>query len=96
VASSQRVRHRQRTAEVLTDPATFALITVADGDPVGHIAAVRARERPVDERQHWYTPSLHRRARRFYERRAWSARSEEWNDKLQLTLTEYRLHLTCT
>ena len=33
------------------------------------------------------------RARRFYERRAWSARGEISNDELQLVLTEYRLAL---
>ncbi len=40
-----------------------------------------------------YTPSLHARARPFYERRGWSPRGELWNDELQLVLTEYRLAL---
>jgi hypothetical protein len=36
-----------------------------------------------------YTPSLHARARRFYERRGWSAGGEAWNQNLALMLTEY-------
>jgi GNAT superfamily N-acetyltransferase len=36
-----------------------------------------------------YTPSLHARARRFYERRGWSAGAEAWNQDLALMLTEY-------
>jgi len=38
-----------------------------------------------------YTPSLHARARRFYERRGWKATEEQYNDELTLMLTEYRL-----
>ncbi|HWC87295.1 MAG TPA: GNAT family N-acetyltransferase [Solirubrobacteraceae bacterium] len=40
-----------------------------------------------------YTPSLHARARRFYERRGWGATGEQWNDHLTLMLTEYRVAL---
>jgi GNAT superfamily N-acetyltransferase len=40
-----------------------------------------------------FTPSLHARARRFYERRGWAAVGEEFNDELDLDLTEYRLAL---
>jgi diamine N-acetyltransferase len=40
-----------------------------------------------------YTPSLHARARRFYERRGWRTAGEQWNDQLVLMLTEYRLEL---
>lgn len=39
------------------------------------------------------TPSLHARARRFYERRGWAPVHAEWNRPLQLDLTEYRLEL---
>ncbi len=38
-----------------------------------------------------YTPSLHARARRFYERRGWRVTGELWNDLLTLMLTEYQL-----
>jgi GNAT superfamily N-acetyltransferase len=38
-----------------------------------------------------FTPSLHTRARRFYERRRWLVVAEEWNNGLSLMLTEYRL-----
>lgn len=40
-----------------------------------------------------YTPTQHVRARRFYEQRMWLAVGDEWNDGLQLVLTEYRLEL---
>ncbi|HWF36688.1 MAG TPA: GNAT family N-acetyltransferase, partial [Solirubrobacteraceae bacterium] len=40
-----------------------------------------------------YTPALHARARRFYERRGWQATGEQWNEELTLMLTEYRLRL---
>lgn len=40
-----------------------------------------------------FTPTGHSRARRFYERRGWVAGSAEWNDVLELDLTEYRLQL---
>jgi hypothetical protein len=36
---------------------------------------------------------LHARARRFYERRGWSAAGEDYNEELALTLTEYHLRL---
>ncbi len=133
---------RDRSAELLADPATWALIALADGDPAGHIAFFPGRERPAGEaRSRWkaravvpglahlwqlfvlpewwgrgvapllheaaiaemqaqdyqsarlFTPSGHARARRFYERRGWSATEEEWNDELTLMLTEYRLAL---
>jgi GNAT superfamily N-acetyltransferase len=41
-----------------------------------------------------FTPSLHARARRFYERQGWIASQEHWNEGLQLMLCEYRLGLT--
>jgi hypothetical protein len=45
------------------------------------------------ERARLYTPSLHARARRFYERRGWTAGEESFNEYLALALTEYRLVL---
>jgi GNAT superfamily N-acetyltransferase len=39
------------------------------------------------------TPTGHARARRFYERRGWIARSADWNEMLDLDLTAYRLDL---
>ncbi|HWF73492.1 MAG TPA: GNAT family N-acetyltransferase [Solirubrobacteraceae bacterium] len=40
-----------------------------------------------------YTPSLHARARRFYERRGWRAVGEHWNHQLTLMVTEYERDL---
>lgn len=40
-----------------------------------------------------FTPSLHARARRFYERRDWRAVADDFNPALELMLTEYRLAL---
>lgn len=40
-----------------------------------------------------FTPALHARARRFYERRGWEATDEQWNERLALMLTEYRVGL---
>ena len=45
------------------------------------------------ERTRLFTPSLHARARRFYERRGWSAVDEQHNSELGLDMTEYRLEL---
>lgn len=36
---------RDRSAELLADPATWTLIVLADGDPAGHVAFFPARER---------------------------------------------------
>jgi GNAT superfamily N-acetyltransferase len=57
--------------------------------PVLHDTAVAAMRSRGYERTRLYTPSAHARARRFYERRGWSAERELWNDELQLALTEY-------
>jgi GNAT superfamily N-acetyltransferase len=132
---------RERTAGLLADPGTWALLALADGAPVGHVSFYPARERSLDrsipplprplvpglahfwqlfvlprwwgqgvapvlhaqaiaeihargfDRAQLFTPSLHRRARRFYERRSWSLVQEEWNDDLELTLCEYQLAL---
>lgn len=40
-----------------------------------------------------FTPALHTRARRFYERHGWVSGEEHWNEGLQLMLCEYRLRL---
>lgn len=40
-----------------------------------------------------YTPSLHARARRFYERRGWDVVAEHWSPEMGLDLAEYRLDL---
>jgi GNAT superfamily N-acetyltransferase len=128
-----------RTAEILIDADTWALLAMAGADPVGHIAFTPARRRAAGEpwdsspsipglAHLWqlfvlppwwgrgvapllhdaaisevrtrgydavrlYTPSLHARARRFYERRGWRVTDEEWNEHLVLMLTEYRLAL---
>jgi GNAT superfamily N-acetyltransferase len=132
---------REWMTDVVSDPATWALLAVVRGRPVGHAAFFPARERLPDDHGHWterplipglahlwqlfvlpelwgravapvlhdaavaemrrrrfeqarlYTPSLHARARRFYERRGWSVRDEMWNNDLQLELAEYRLKL---
>ncbi len=134
---------RDRSAELLADPATWALIALAEGGPVGHVAFFPARARPTAEPpgsmesttggfglahlwqlfvlpRWWgrgvapllhdamiaemrargyrdallFTPALHARARRFYERRGWSAADEQFNDELGLMLTDYRLVLS--
>jgi GNAT superfamily N-acetyltransferase len=135
-------RDSQLTAELLAEPATWALIADAGGEPAGHVSFFPARERgpsqphgawrtrPLIEglvhlwqlfiqpewwgrgvaptlhdaataemrargfdRARLYTLSLHARAKRFYERRGWTAGAEEWNDYLSLSLTEYWLTL---
>jgi GNAT superfamily N-acetyltransferase len=40
---------RERTAETLADPETWALIATEDGEAVGHVAFVPARERAIDD-----------------------------------------------
>jgi GNAT superfamily N-acetyltransferase len=58
-----------------------------------HEAAIEEiRSREYDTAR-LYTPALHARARRFYERRRWQATGEQWNEQLTLMLTEYRLAL---
>lgn len=54
------------------------------------VEAMRARSYHIAR---LYTPALHARARRFYERRGWRAVGEQWNEHLDLMLTEYRLGL---
>ena len=61
--------------------------------PILHEAAVSEMRLGGFERSRLYTPSHHARARRFYERRGWTAGDEDFNDGLQLVLTEYWLEL---
>ena len=62
--------------------------------PLLHDAATGAMRAQGYERARLFTPSLHARARRFYERRGWTLTGEEWSDDLALMLTEYGLRLT--
>ncbi len=55
-------------------------------------AVAKMRERGYREAR-LFTPSLHSRARGFYERRGWRAVAEDFNPALELMLTEYRLAL---
>ena len=135
-------RERAGTIAGLNDEATWALLALDAGHPVGHVAFYPARERiagdpppllrqrslipglahlwqlfvlpdwwgqgvaPVlhdaavgemqargYQRARLYTPADHGRAKRFYERRGWTATAEEDNPGLRLRLTEYMLDL---
>ena len=55
-------------------------------------AVVEMRDRGYREAR-LFTPSLHTRARGFYERRGWRAVADGFNPGLELMLTEYRLAL---
>jgi GNAT superfamily N-acetyltransferase len=137
-----RAGSRETTAELLGDPATWALLALVEGAPVGHLAFFPGRRRGAGEQGgHWrqrevvpglahlwqlfvlpdwwgrgvaallhdaaisemrargyetarlFTPSLHARARRFYERRGWMLVDEGWNDWLDLQMAEYHLDL---
>ena len=61
--------------------------------PLLHDAATEALRAQGYARARLFTPSLHARARRFYERRGWTVRSEEWSEDVALMLTEYSLAL---
>jgi GNAT superfamily N-acetyltransferase len=61
--------------------------------PLLHDAAVAEMATQGYEAARLYTPSLHARARRFYARRGWQVSGEQWNEMLELMLTEYRLEL---
>ncbi|MEA2198362.1 MAG: hypothetical protein QOJ25_2413 [Solirubrobacteraceae bacterium] len=61
--------------------------------PLLHDAAVAEMRARDYESGRLYTPALHARARRFYERRGWAPTGEQWNEHLTLMLTEYRLPL---
>ena len=62
--------------------------------PLLHDAAVAEAGTREYEAMRLYTPALHARARRFYERRGWSVVGEFWSEDLALMLTEYRRPLT--
>jgi GNAT superfamily N-acetyltransferase len=55
-----------------------------------HDAALEQMRSEEYRQTRLYTPSLHARARRFYERRGWSAVREGHNEYLRLMMTEYR------
>jgi GNAT superfamily N-acetyltransferase len=61
--------------------------------PLLHDAAIGEMRSRGYEHGRLFTPSLHIRARRFYERRGWTVAEELWNDQLALMLTEYRISL---
>jgi GNAT superfamily N-acetyltransferase len=61
--------------------------------PILHDAATAEMRSRGFKRVRLYTPSSHARARRFYERRGWTAGDEQWNEYLALQLTEYWLEL---
>lgn len=44
---------RDRTAALLADPATFALLACVDGDPVGHVSFFPGRERAANAEADW-------------------------------------------
>ncbi|MDQ6779461.1 MAG: GNAT family N-acetyltransferase [Actinomycetota bacterium] len=58
-----------------------------------HEAAIEAMRARGYSAVRLYTPSLHARARRFYERHGWVWTGEHWNDRLTLMLAEYQLGL---
>jgi GNAT superfamily N-acetyltransferase len=61
--------------------------------PLLHDAAVEEARARDYQAMRLYTPALHARARRFYERRGWRTTGEDWNEDLALMLTAYRLSL---
>ena len=61
--------------------------------PLLHDRAIAEMRSRRFARARLFTPSLHARARRFYERHGWTAGREHWNEGLQLMLCEYRLRL---
>jgi GNAT superfamily N-acetyltransferase len=61
--------------------------------PMLHDAAIEEMRAQRFARARLYTPALHARARRFYERRGWSLRSEQWDEDLAMMIVEYGLPL---
>jgi predicted N-acetyltransferase YhbS len=55
-----------------------------------HRAGIEAMTAQGYERARLFTPSLHSRARRFYERRGWAVVDEQFNRHLGLEMAEYR------
>jgi GNAT superfamily N-acetyltransferase len=45
----ERDEERDRRAELVADPATWALLALVDGTPAGHVTFMPARERTADE-----------------------------------------------
>jgi GNAT superfamily N-acetyltransferase len=58
--------------------------------PLLHAAAIAEMQVRGYRQTRLYTPTPHRRARHFYERRGWSVVGEEWNGNLALMLCQYR------
>jgi GNAT superfamily N-acetyltransferase len=83
--------------EQVSDSAYFWQLFVAPAwwgrgvAPLLHDAAINEMRTQGYRAARLYTPSLNRRARRFYERRGWSADHDEWSKELALTVMEYRL-----
>ena len=46
-------RDRERTAELLSDPGTWALLALVEGRAVGHVAFFAARDHEPDDDRHW-------------------------------------------
>ena len=61
--------------------------------PALHAAAIEAMTDRGFTRARLYTPTAHARARRFYERRGWVARTDAFHEGLGLVLTEYARQL---
>jgi GNAT superfamily N-acetyltransferase len=61
--------------------------------PVLHDSAITEMRSRGYRHTRLFTPSLHTRARKFYEHRGWTVADEEWNEFLDLDLVEYRLEL---
>jgi GNAT superfamily N-acetyltransferase len=59
--------------------------------PLLHDAAIEEMRAREYQAARLFTPSLHTRARRFYERRGWSPREAKWSEDLALMVTEYQL-----
>jgi GNAT superfamily N-acetyltransferase len=62
--------------------------------PTLHEAAITEMRRRAFTRARLYTPTAHKRARRFYERRGWRPGADAFHHGLALELTEYWLQLT--
>jgi GNAT superfamily N-acetyltransferase len=58
-----------------------------------HDAAVDEMRARAYARARLFTPALHARARRFYERRGWSLTDEQWGEDLDMMIAEYGLVL---
>jgi GNAT superfamily N-acetyltransferase len=96
---------------VLADDDTWALIAEVDGRLVGqvsflpaagaglarglHAAVVAAARERGFAQMRLFTPALHGRARRFYEREGWAQLGEEFDEPgLGMAIVEYRYALS--